>query len=113
MILAVGFHQIDARQHFIGAENSGRGFPQNAHELRQTGSAADKDRLEAFIFQFLHRQGLADNDVGFNHNAQVFQLIELFVNDPLRQTEFRNAIAQDAARLMQSFINRHREAFLR
>ena len=74
------------------------------HEHRQARAGANKDGLEAHLVkQLVDGEHLADDHVGHDLDAHRLELFDLVSNDGLRQTEFRDAIDQNAAGGVQRF----------
>ena len=89
----IGFHQIGAGKEFIGGVNALEVFARDVHELGQACAGANEHSLKAvFLHQFVNGDGAADDDVGFNRNAQRLELIDLTLHNAFGQTEFGNAV---------------------
>ena len=70
----------------------------NAHELGRSRAGADEDRIVAHVGEQL-RDGeqLADDGVEPDLHAQLAQVVDLGIDDDVRQAEFRDAVLQHAA----------------
>ena len=104
----VGFHQIDAGQEFVGGQNALVVHAGDVHEHGQSRAGADEHGLKALLFhQFVDCNRSAHHGVCGDRNAQSFQAVYFLLDNRLGQTEFRNAVYQHAARLMERLKNRH------
>ena len=108
----VGLHQVDAGQIFIGGHDALESLALDVHEHGQACAGADKNGLVAHFKQLVHRQNLADDHIGHDLNAHGLQLFDLVGNDGLGQTEFGNAVDQNAAGGVQRLEDRDGIALL-
>ena len=104
-IIEIGLHQIGTGEEFIGGVNALERFARNVHEVGETCAGTDEHRFIAHIKQFIDRQGLADDDVGFHIDAEFLQGLDFLGDDCLGKTEFGNTVDKDTSCLMQCFID--------
>ena len=102
-------HQVGASQELVGRNNTIQVLALDAHKARQTRTRADKYCIVALLIeQRIDRQSATCDSIGFEHNAQATQRVDLARHDTLLgQAELRNAIDQHATHLVQSLENAH------
>ena len=93
---------VDAFQRFAG----------NIHEIGQAGAGADEDGFIALIEKLVDGQGLADDDVGLDLNAQFPEGFHFPGHDGLGKPELRNAVDQHASGSVKRFEDRDAEPLL-
>ena len=103
----VGLHQVDPGEELVGGIDAGQVLAGDVHEAGQARAAADEHRLKALCKQLVHGLGLADDHVGFDVDPQLFQGVDLRLDDVLGQTEFRDAVHEHAARHVEGFKHAH------
>ena len=72
-----------------------------------------EDRTIAVLEEVMDADRAADIKVGAEQDAQLPQLLAVAIQNGLRQTELRNAVAHDAAQLVAALEDRHLIASLR
>ena len=94
IIISEGFHQVVSCQELIGRENAVRLLTRDTHELRKACAGTDKYCLKAlFIHQLVDGNGLADDHVSLNLNAQLLHVLNLRADNGLfRETELRDTV---------------------
>ena len=77
------------------------------HKHRQACARTDKHRIIAlFVEKVVYRDRLSDNRVGLNLHAELFNIFDFMRNHRVfRQSEFRNAVDQHTARLVECLKN--------
>ena len=107
-IRAERFHQIASCQIFVGREDAHRLLARDMHELGQTCAGADEDGVKTFfLHQGVDRCGFADDAVCLYFDTEGLDVLHFLLDDRfLGQTELRNAVDQDSARLVQCFEDR-------
>ena len=105
VIIAVCLHEVDAGQQLICGVHTQQVLAGNMQELRQTCAGADEHGLVAVREQLVHGLGLADDGVIDDIHAHGLEVIYFLCDYLLRQTELRDAVHQNAAGLMESFVN--------
>ncbi|OPZ20292.1 MAG: hypothetical protein BWZ10_00699 [candidate division BRC1 bacterium ADurb.BinA364] len=104
----IRFHQVGARQVFVGRINADQVFSRDAHKRRQARARSDKDRMIAhFAHQLVERGVAADDEIRNELDAHALQIIDLGAHDFDRQAEFGDAIRQHAAEILQSLEHCH------
>ena len=109
------FHQIASGQIFVCRKYTVGILTGDAHKFRKTCTGADKDcRIPLFIEQLVNRNRFADDDVCLDLYAEGQYVFDFFLYNVLfGKTEFRNAVYQYTACLMQRLENGHIIAHLR
>ena len=103
----VGLHQVDAGEELVGGVDALEALARDAHEAGQAGAGADEHGLEAHVVeQLVDGQHLADDHVRLDVHAEGAEVVDLAVDDRLRQTELRNAVAEHAAGDVQRLVDR-------
>jgi len=101
----VRLHQVDTGQELIGRVDAVQVLARDAHEGRQAGACADKDRFKSVREQVVEREDTADDHVRLDLDAILAQRVDLLLDQRLRQTKFGNAIHQHAAGDMECLEN--------
>ena len=102
----VSLHQVQTGQVFVSGVNASQTFAGDLHEHGQASAGAHEYCVKAvFIEQFVDGDGLADQDVGHDVNAQLLQLFDFASHDCLGQTEFGDTINQNATSDMECLEN--------
>ncbi len=112
--LAVAAHQVDARQEFVGGEDSVERFAGNLGEFGRSRAGAHEGRVVAhFGEQLRDGEELADDAVEPDLDAHLLQVLDFRVDDHVRQAEFGDAVLQHAAGHVQRLENGHLHAVAR
>ena len=80
-------------------------FTGNTHEPGQTGARSHEKAVEAHFEQTLIAQSLAHHSIGVETNASRTQSVEFGIDNTVGQTEFGNAVFQNAAYFVKSLEN--------
>ncbi len=109
IIFQIGFHQIVPGQKLIGGKHAVRVFSRYPHKLWQPRAGTDKYRRKTFLAKkFVDGCRLANHNIRFYLYSQRFYILNLRCNHRLfRKAEFRDAIYQHTARLMERLENCH------
>ena len=100
--LLVRLHEVGAREVLIRGEHALCALSGNAHEPGKSRARAEEHCLEAvLLFEFLDREHSADDGVRLNLHAERLQPVHFAADDVLGQTEFGDAVDEDAARNVQ------------
>ena len=100
-------HQVDTRKILIRRHDVYGVLPGNPHEVRKSGTRGHEDTFEAGVFQLGDCQCLPDDTVFHKTDSELSQVINLKIDDTVRQTELGDAILQDTADFVQSLEDRH------
>ena len=112
MFLVVGAHEVGAGQVFVSSEHADEVFTFNVHEEREASTGTDEHGIEAILVnQILELASTADDKICLELHAHGSERFDFVVNDLLGQTEFRNAVADHATELVESFEDGHVVAF--
>ena len=109
IILPEGFHQVVSGEELIGGEYSVEVLARYAHKLRESGSGADEDRIEALpVEKAVYGHGASGNHVCLYLHSEGFHRL-YFVGDHtvLRKTELGNSVNEHSSRLVQGLENGH------
>ena len=88
------FHEVASCEILVGREHSNEVLSRNSHELRQSGTRSDEDRIKAILaLEFLYGPRSSDENIPFDINAHPLELLDLLVHKTLWKTEFRNSVA--------------------
>ena len=96
----IGGHQVHAGEVFVGGIDALEVLARHVHEHRQAGAVGDEHRVE-LLAQLRQGVGAADDGVADDLHPGLLQPGHFFLDDLLGQAEFRDAIDQHAARLVQ------------
>ena len=110
VILEPRLHQVDAGQEFVGRHDAEQMLARHVHEARQAGAGADENLPEAVGLEILDGRRLADDEIGDEAAAEQPDLGDDVVDQRVRQAELRDAVAQDAAELVEGLEDRDRIA---
>ncbi len=107
-LLIPGAHQVGSCQELVCGEDAECLLALDAHEPRKAGTGADKHRVKPlFVHQLVDGDGSSDDNVGLDLYAKALDVPDLLGNDLLlRQTELRDAVDENAARLVQGLEDR-------
>ena len=106
-IFSVGLHEVGAGQKFVGGIDTLEGFAGDTHKLGKSRTRANENSLKAFLEQLVHGHGLTDDHVGLDGHAHGAQAVHLLLHDVLGETEFGDAVHENAARHVESFVHGH------
>ena len=102
-----GVHEVHACEVFVRRHDVDGVLALDAHEVRKTCTRAYEDALIAFFLKLCDGDGLADYAVSMELNAHLLEVLNLDVNDVVRQTEFGDAILEHATNLVESLKDMH------
>ena len=94
-------HKVHTCQIFVRRHDVQSILALNTHEVRQSGTRTNEYSLEAFCLKLVGGDCLADDTVGGEYYAHLLQILYLYVNDAVWQTELWNTIFQHTANLVQ------------
>ncbi len=101
---AIGLHEVDAGEEFVGGIHALEVFAGDVHEFRQPCAGADEHGFKAVLaHQLVNGDRAADDDVRFHLHAQIDQRVDFLLHNGLGQPELRNAVDQHAAGKVQRF----------
>lgn len=105
--IVVSLHQIRPGQKFVRRNHPVQVLAGNTHKTRQSRARPDEHgRIAFFVEQRIDRHGTSYDHVGFDLDAQLQYVLNLFGHDLFfRQAEFGNSVLKHAAGLMQRFEN--------
>jgi hypothetical protein len=104
-------HEVDAGQELVRGVHAVEVLARNSKELRQPGAGAHEYRGKTHaIEEVVEGDGLADDDVALDLDAETLEGGDLPVEDRVGQPELRNAITQHPARGVQPLEDSHRVA---
>jgi len=110
----VRVHQVDARQELVGRVDALEVFAGDIHEDRRARAGADEDcRVAKLVDELVDGDRLADNHVPHELHAERLEVLDVLIDDLLRQTVLRYPVAEDATERVQRLEDRHRVAELR
>ena len=95
-------HQVDTSEVFVRRHDVDSVLTRNTHEVRQTGTRAYEDALEALCLQLFYADGLTYDDVSLEVNTHLGKVLDFHIYNLVRQTELRNTIFQHTTNLMES-----------
>ena len=93
----VGLHQVGTGQIFIGRIDADVVLAGNLQEHGQPGADPEKYCIKA-LQELIHRFRTADDGVDFDGTTQAFQIAAFGGDNSFGETEFGDAVDQDAAR---------------
>ena len=96
-----GIHQVHPRKVLVGRHDVEGVLSRDIHEVGETRSRTDEDALEAFLLQLIHADGLTHDDIRLEVDTHLAQVVYFHVHDSVGQAEFRNAVFQNTAYLVQ------------
>ena len=100
-------HQVDAGEIFVRRHDVDGVLSRDAHEVGKTSTRTHKDTLEPIILQLLNGDGLAHDAVGNEVYAHLLQILYLYINNTVGETELRDTIFQYTTNLMQCLEDMH------
>src|SRR6185369_15200908 len=78
--VATGFHQVNPGEEFVGRIDSFEVLPRDVEHGRQAGAVCNEDRVKIFP-QLVQGEGLADDDIAVDDNAELNQAGNFHVDD--------------------------------
>ena len=106
VIFAVSLHEVDTGQELVGGVNAEQVLARNAEEAGQTRAGAEEHGLKAFLGeQLVDGDRAADDGVGHDLNAHLFERGDFARHDRLGQTELGDAVHQNAAGLVEQLVH--------
>ena len=101
--LAVGLHEVDTGEEFIGGVYALQVLAGDVHEHGQARAGTDKHGFKLkLLHQLINGDGAAHYGVGLNLYAQLLEAVHFLLDDGLGQTELGDTVDQHAAGEVQS-----------
>ena len=103
----ISLHQVNTCQEFVCGVNTLQTLSRNIHKSWKSGSGTYINGFVAHLKQFIDCEDFSDYHVCLYINTDGFQVVDLFLYDCFRKTEFRNTINKYTASKMKCFVNRY------
>ena len=101
-------HQVAAREQLVSGEHAVQRLARNAHETRVARARANEHGVKAHLGDhLLDREQPPDQRVALELDAKARELLDLDVDDRIRQPEIRDAVLQHATRLVERLVYGH------
>ena len=106
-IFAGSIHQVYTSQILVRRHDIDRVFTRNIHKVRQTCSRSYENTLVTFLLQIFYTDGLTHNTVFYKLYTHLRKIVNFYIYNLVRQTEFRNTIFQYTTNFVQCFEYSH------
>src|ERR1022692_1280212 len=110
----VRVHQVDTGEELVGRVDALEVLAGDVHEDGRASAGADEDRREAELLdELIDGDRLAHDHVAHEIHAERLEVLDVLIDDLLRQPVLGDPVAQDAAVRVQRLEDRDRVAELR
>ena len=104
---AVGLHEIRTGKVLVRRIDAAQVLAGDVHEDRGPCADGDVHRVIPLGEELIHRLEAADDRVGLDLYSQFHEIVDFRIHDRLGETELRDAVDEDASRLVEGLEDRH------